>query len=717
VQLRVLLMHLSIFPARIFRVGLVLWVIIGLVLPLQTLAQDAAPAAEAQEAPAPGVLQISLSGSNDVPLSGSFAVSDSAGAYHQVAVSGGFGAVGNVSAGPATVTQLSGTTDFALDYTARYVEVPAGGTASAAFINAFLDADGDGIGDSVDACPAGNDLVDSDLDGIADACDPTPFGDPTPIPTAIPTVEPTIVPTEMPTQAPTMEPTIEPTETTQVVAEDETAELLVEIADEPMIVEDAPVSCAEAAATSPWIVSDLDDYPPGGLVTLTGGDWVPGQIVELLVEDDGIADAEQGEWQHVSTVTADDAGSFTYAFNIAPWFVADYTVVATGECAKAETAFTDSVQGGGCEQVSASDMVLPGQYITFRCQSAGNPIRIGVTSTTTGWEWAYQFSNDAIAPLPSNWSTSTLGDSSASGNIAQAYFFIRPTTTIHPGGQGSFTIQIKNPSGNAVEYTSTLIGYRAIAASDFKMSCSPGSLTVGVTSSDMVTCTLSAVQIASGASVTATIPAPTAPAGWMLIPTTALTGQVTQATSHRVTFSLTPTCTSSAEARAISVTSSLVLVGSSPPPTISGPTANFNVARSMASTFATQVTSADLEWSREYSLTTSPINPGSLTYTLDAVGCAGWNVQVLASPFVSATGRSIPAENLTLTGSTTPSGTGLSRPATSGPLNVSTTVLNASSTNGIGTYAQTLSLNMNIPAGILVGTYQSTVTITASSGP
>ena len=35
-----------------------------------------------------------------------------------------------------------------------------------------------------------------------------------------------------------------------------------------------------------WITSDKEDYAPGELVTLTGGNWQPGEVVHIRVNDD-----------------------------------------------------------------------------------------------------------------------------------------------------------------------------------------------------------------------------------------------------------------------------------------------------------------------------------------------------------------------------------------------------------------------------------------------
>ena len=42
---------------------------------------------------------------------------------------------------------------------------------------------------------------------------------------------------------------------------------------------------ARAGMADPTIASDLADYPPGGLVTLTGQNWTPGLGVNIRVDD------------------------------------------------------------------------------------------------------------------------------------------------------------------------------------------------------------------------------------------------------------------------------------------------------------------------------------------------------------------------------------------------------------------------------------------------
>jgi hypothetical protein len=139
-----------------------------------------------------------------------------------------------------------------------------------------------------------------------------------------------------------------------------------------------------------------------------------------------------------------------------------------------------------------------------------------------------------------------------------------------------------------------------------------------------------------------------------------------------------------------------------------------------AALLATSITGASVGWTRTYSPASSDINPGSLTYQVIVGGLngTGWNVQLSASDFQRAEGGDgIPASNLMLTGSTNPGVTGITRPATSGSLAGPVKVLSATATVPPGTYTQTLNLNMNIPGGTLVGTYTSTITVSAAAGP
>jgi hypothetical protein len=107
----------------------------------------------------------------------------------------------------------------------------------------------------------------------------------------------------------------------------------------------------ETAAAAPSIVSDQPDYTPGATVTLTGANWGAGEAVHLFVNDDA------GQtWSYSADVIADSTGNFTRQFQLPDWFIATYTVAATGASgATALTSFTDgnvTVDSTGAASVS-----------------------------------------------------------------------------------------------------------------------------------------------------------------------------------------------------------------------------------------------------------------------------------------------------------------------------------------------------------------------------
>ena len=134
---------------------------------------------------------------------------------------------------------------------------------------------------------------------------PPPSAEPSNPPSSEPTSDPS--PSAAPTAAPTEAPTPEPT----------------------------PAATPALPAT---ISSDQSDYPPGGMVRLTGENWPAGESVHLFVNDDA-----GSTWSRSVDVVAGAAGQISDQFNLPNWFVADYSVTATGASgAVAKTTFTDS---------------------------------------------------------------------------------------------------------------------------------------------------------------------------------------------------------------------------------------------------------------------------------------------------------------------------------------------------------------------------------------
>ena len=90
----------------------------------------------------------------------------------------------------------------------------------------------------------------------------------------------------------------------------------------------------------PSIQSDKDDYAPGELVTLTGGNWQGDTQVRIFVNDNV---AQTWSRDVIVDVAAD--GRVTDSFNLPNWFVATYVVSASGQQTGrvVTTTFTDSV--------------------------------------------------------------------------------------------------------------------------------------------------------------------------------------------------------------------------------------------------------------------------------------------------------------------------------------------------------------------------------------
>jgi YDG domain/Bacterial Ig-like domain (group 3) len=88
----------------------------------------------------------------------------------------------------------------------------------------------------------------------------------------------------------------------------------------------------------PSVWSDKADYAPGETVTLSGANWAAGESVHIRVNDDA------GEtWRRDVDVAAGADGMISDQFNLPNWFVAQYTVTATGASSGTVTwTFTDS---------------------------------------------------------------------------------------------------------------------------------------------------------------------------------------------------------------------------------------------------------------------------------------------------------------------------------------------------------------------------------------
>jgi hypothetical protein len=100
-------------------------------------------------------------------------------------------------------------------------------------------------------------------------------------------------------------------------------------------------SASAATLTSPFgpsMSSDKADYAPGERVILSGSGWQPDETVSVYVEDD-----QNKSWFRNDEVTANEMGQITDEFDLPSWFVASYSVIATGASSGvATTSFTDA---------------------------------------------------------------------------------------------------------------------------------------------------------------------------------------------------------------------------------------------------------------------------------------------------------------------------------------------------------------------------------------
>ncbi len=133
----------------------------------------------------------------------------------------------------------------------------------------------------------------------------------------------------------------------------------------------AVAAFAQDTGTSPapTIQSDKADYAPGELVTLTGGGWQAGELVNIKVND-----TYGATWSHNVDVTADASGNITDSFNLPDWFVSDYDVTATGaQSGTATTTFTDgNVAVSGTVTDSATNAPISGATVTCNTSTGCN---------------------------------------------------------------------------------------------------------------------------------------------------------------------------------------------------------------------------------------------------------------------------------------------------------------------------------------------------------
>jgi len=141
------------------------------------------------------------------------------------------------------------------------------------------------------------------------------------------------------------------------------------------------VAFAEDAPPPPTIESDKPDYVPGETVILSGSYWQPGENVHIRVNDD------QGEtWRRDVDVVATDAGTISDTFQLPDWFVATYTVTATGSISGTATAtFTDgNVKAFAAPAGVSFDLTKTVYSSSTTCSGSGTTTTVTGVNATSG---------------------------------------------------------------------------------------------------------------------------------------------------------------------------------------------------------------------------------------------------------------------------------------------------------------------------------------------
>ena len=89
-----------------------------------------------------------------------------------------------------------------------------------------------------------------------------------------------------------------------------------------------------SGADQPSISSDRSDYAPGDAVALSGGGWLAGEAVQVLVDDD-----QSNSWSHEAALTAGADGSVSDSFDL-PDVAGEFSVTATAVSGTASASFT-----------------------------------------------------------------------------------------------------------------------------------------------------------------------------------------------------------------------------------------------------------------------------------------------------------------------------------------------------------------------------------------
>ncbi|MGI8485512.1 MAG: hypothetical protein ACR2OU_14770 [Thermomicrobiales bacterium] len=392
------------------------------------------------------------------------------------------------------------------------------------------------------------------------------------------------------------------------------------------------------------------------------------------------------------------------------------------------------VAGSGCTQTSSTDVVAVMVAVVFTCNTVNGPGNSPVTRTfsglTAGWE--YQVNNEP-------W-RSVAGPVFEQQDTIPSYVVrLRATSAVAEGSSGRISVSVATSNGTGGIYTATLSATLAVpprpTASDLQLFCAPAALNIGAGQSQTITCTYSGRSSLTTRQITLSQLLVPVPAGWTITstvgtvtsstltiaPNATITYSTTSPRSYTFSFTLTPSCTAATTVQSTSLTSTFSFNATTG---LAGASFTQQFSRSNASSVVASVEQNALTWNQPFSFTDTTVS-GGLVIRVVASGCSGWNIQLSVSPFIYSgpnQGSTISNANLTLSSASNPvvvsgSGTGVSAQTRSAQMNATVKVLNALAGAGIGTCEQQLTFSLTIPGQSRVGTYQSTVTVTAASGP
>src|SRR5215208_2986397 len=212
-----------------------------------------------------------------------------------------------------------------------------------------------------------------------------------------------------------------------------------------------PLAPAAETQAAPTIASDKADYAPGESVVLTGGGWQPGESVHVVVNDDGM-NPEQ-PWVRDVTVVADETGGIVDQFNRPTWFVATYSVQASGASGTAAATFTDA-NTTASRPTTTADPSTYGDSVTFTTAisaSGGTPAPTTGQGTVTFFDEGVAISSCTnVALSASSQATCTVSNLPVGNRKITARFFTSVPATYADSGISQALTQNVNPKALTV---------------------------------------------------------------------------------------------------------------------------------------------------------------------------------------------------------------------------------------------------------------------------